>query len=138
MITMTSWEKADALENRCLQFAKRVRAFIRSVPNRTISFDERDQVARSSQSIGANYIEAREAVSRPDFLYRIKICRKEAKETAYWIDCLFDQKTFCEMPDIIFLKKEIHEIISIFSAIAITTEKSLKVKNGKSQMANGK
>ena len=42
------------------------------------------------------------------------------------------------MPDIIFLKKEIHEIISIFSAIAITTEKSLKVKNGKSQMANGK
>ncbi|OGJ58343.1 hypothetical protein A2881_02565 [Candidatus Peribacteria bacterium RIFCSPHIGHO2_01_FULL_55_13] len=135
---MTSWEKADALENRCLLFAKQMRAFVRSFPNHVISFHERDQVNRSSQSIGANYIEAREAVSKDDFLYRIKICRKEAKEAAYWIDCLFDQKPFCEMPVTFFLKKEIREIISVFSAIAITTEKRIKGKNGKSQMANGK
>jgi len=40
---------------------------------------------RSSGSVGANYIEANESLSKKDFLMRIKICRKEAKESRYWL-----------------------------------------------------
>jgi len=43
------------------------------------------QVVRSSGSVGGNYIEANEALSKKDFIMRIKICRKEAKESAYWV-----------------------------------------------------
>lgn len=43
------------------------------------------QVIRSSGSVGANYIEANESLGKKDFLFRIKICRKEAKETRYWL-----------------------------------------------------
>lgn len=40
---------------------------------------------RSSGSVGANYIEANESLSKKDFIMRIKICRKEAKESRYWL-----------------------------------------------------
>jgi four helix bundle protein len=43
------------------------------------------QLIRSSGSVGANYIEANEALSKKDFIVRIKICRKEAKESRYWL-----------------------------------------------------
>ncbi len=43
------------------------------------------QLVRSAGSIGANYREANEALSKKDFIYRIKICRKEAKESKYWL-----------------------------------------------------
>ncbi len=43
------------------------------------------QVIRASGSVGANYIEANEALSKKDFIMRVKICRKEAKESRYWL-----------------------------------------------------
>ena len=43
-------------------------------------------MVRSSGSVGSNYIEANEALSRKDFRMRIKICRKEAKESRYWLE----------------------------------------------------
>jgi len=46
------------------------------------------QLVRSSGSVGANYIEAQEAMSKKDFGLRIKICRKEAKESRYWLTLL--------------------------------------------------
>jgi four helix bundle protein len=46
--------------------------------------EDTKQVVRSSGSVGANYIEAKEALSKKDFLLRMKICRKEAKENRYW------------------------------------------------------
>ncbi len=50
--------------------------------SRTIgNIEEGKQVVRSSGSVGANYIEANESLSKKDFVMRIKICRKEAKES---------------------------------------------------------
>jgi len=51
------------------------------MPNYEIS----KQLFRSASSVGANYIEANEALSKKDFIMRIKICRKEAKESIYWL-----------------------------------------------------
>lgn len=52
------------------------------------NLEDARQVIRSSGSMGANYIEANDAISRKDFLHRIKICRKESKETVYWLRLL--------------------------------------------------
>jgi four helix bundle protein len=52
------------------------------------NIEDGKQVVRASGSVGANYIEANEALSKKDFQLRIKICRKEAKETRYWLRLL--------------------------------------------------
>ena len=73
------------LEERTLMFAKHVRTFVKKLPRTIGNIEDGKQVIRSSGSVGANYIEANEALSKKDFLMRIKICRKEAKESRYWL-----------------------------------------------------
>ena len=81
----TQNDKPYDLEERTYQFAKRAIEYFKALP-RTISNAEiARQGIRSSGSVGANFIEANEALSRKDFLMRVKICRKEAKETIYWL-----------------------------------------------------
>ena len=81
---MTLNSKYD-LEERTFQFAKEVRLFIKSLEKTIANFEDAKQVVRSSGSIGANYIEANESLSKRDFAYRVKISRKEAKESVYWL-----------------------------------------------------
>jgi len=73
------------LEDRTLKFAKDVRTFVKKLPKTIGNFEDGKQVIRSSGSIGANYIEANEALSKKDFVMRIKIARKETKESRYWL-----------------------------------------------------
>ena len=73
------------LEDRTLEFARRIRGFVAKLRNTPANFEDGRQLIKSSGSIGANYIEANEALSKKDFLMRIKICRKEAKESRYWL-----------------------------------------------------
>ncbi len=73
------------LEQRTLEFAIAVRVFIKSLPRNTTNYEDGKQVIRSSGSIGANYIEASENLGQKDFKMRLKIARKEAKETSYWL-----------------------------------------------------
>lgn len=76
------------LEQRTFDFAKFVRAFIQKVPNTIAHREDIKQLVRSSGSVGANYIEANESLSKKDFLMRVKISRKEAKESRYWLELL--------------------------------------------------
>ena len=62
-----------------------------------------------------NYIEANEALSRKDFLMRAKICRKEAKETCYWLKLVTCKDDFEAERQ--FLLKESTEIMKIFGSI---------------------
>lgn len=64
---------------------KKLFSFLKAIPRTLANIEVAKQCIRSSGSIGANYIEANEALSRKDFVMRIKICRKEAKESAYWL-----------------------------------------------------
>ncbi len=73
------------LEARTLAFAKAVRVFVKELPRSTANIEDGKQVIRSSGSVGANYIEANEALSKKDFIMRVKIARKEAKESRYWL-----------------------------------------------------
>lgn len=76
------------LEERTQRFAAEVRQFVNKLPKSVGNVEDGKQVVRSSGSVGANYIEANEALSKKDFAMRIKICRKEAKETRYWLELL--------------------------------------------------
>ena len=77
--------KTYDLEDRTLKFAKNVIEFVNTVPKTVANTEIIKQVIRSSGSIGANYIEANEALSKKDFAMRAKLCRKEAKESRYWL-----------------------------------------------------
>jgi len=77
------------LEDRTFKFARKIRIFIKKLPKIIVNIDDIKQVVRSSGSVGANYIEANEALSKKDFVFRMKICRKEAKESRYWLKLLF-------------------------------------------------
>ena len=73
------------LEERTFKFARQVRSFVKKLLRITANIEDGKQVIRSSGSVGANYIEANESLSKKDFIMRIKICRKEAKESRYWL-----------------------------------------------------
>lgn len=76
------------LEDRTLSFAKDVRTFIKKIPKSLGNIEDSRQLVRSSGSVGANYIEANEALGKRDFKMRIRIARKEAKESRYWLRLL--------------------------------------------------
>ncbi len=74
------------LEERTLKFSKDVIHFVSALPKTIANVEICRQLVRSSGSIGANYIEANEALGKKDFLMRARIARKEAKETRYWLE----------------------------------------------------
>lgn len=73
------------LEERTYRFAKSCRDFVQVTPKTLTNNEYGGQLIRSSGSTAANYIEANEALSRKDFFHRIRICRKEAKESRLWL-----------------------------------------------------
>jgi four helix bundle protein len=73
------------LEDRTLKFAREVIELVNVLPKTMANTEMIKQIIRSSGSVGANYIEANESLSKKDFALRIKICRKEAKESRYWL-----------------------------------------------------
>jgi len=78
-------QKHYDLEERALAFTKFIIAYIKSLPKTMGNIEVGKQLIRSSGSIGANYIEANESLSKKDFIMRIKISKKEAKESLYWL-----------------------------------------------------
>jgi len=92
------------LEERTLEFAKRVRAFVKKLKKTIANIEDGRQLVKASGSVGGNYIEANEALSKKDFVMRIKICRKEAKESGYWLK-LVDNEDDTE------LERERHKLI---------------------------
>ena len=108
------------LEERTLNFAKQVIAFVGVLRPSVANIEIMKQLVRSSGSIGANYIEANEALSKKDFSMRVKICRKEAKETRYWLQLIeTDGQEFTARKLALF--NEATEITKIFGAIVEKT-----------------
>jgi len=103
------------LEDRSLEFAGQVRNYIKGLPRSMSNQEYGRQLIRSSASIGANYIEANEALSKKDFLMRIKISKKEAKESLYWLKLTEPQTTQAELKK--KLIQEAMELMNILGAI---------------------
>jgi len=77
----TSPKRQYDLEERTFVFAQNVRVFAKRIAKTLANIEDIKQIIRASGSVGANYIEANESLSKKDFIMRIKICRKEAKES---------------------------------------------------------
>ena len=85
MIKAQNSKKYD-LEDRTYKFAKRCREFVDKLPKTIRNIEDGKQLIRASGSPAANYIEDNESLSKKDFIHRIKICRKEAKESKLWLN----------------------------------------------------
>jgi len=105
------------LEERTLKLAKNIRDFTKAIPKSTSNFEYSGQLIRSSGSVGANYIEANESLSKKDFIMRVKICRKEAKESRYWLELIDTNKTSQQEKAKEGYINEATELMKIFGAI---------------------
>jgi len=108
------------LEDRTFEFAKASRAFVKRLPRTIANTEDAKQFIRASGSIGANYIEANEAIGKKDFVMKIKTCRREAKESGYWLrllDCDGELD-----PARMQLVREAAELMKIFGAIVRKSE----------------
>ncbi len=116
-MTQSSKDKIYDLEERTLHFAGNVALYCKGLPKSISNTEYARQVIRSSGSVGANYIEANESLSKKDFAMRLKISRKEAKETCYWLRLIIktNSENFAEkwQP----LLKESTELKKILSSI---------------------
>src|ERR1044071_7095302 len=110
------------LEDRTFLFAQTVRTLVKRIPKTIGNIEDLKQVVRSSGSIGANYIEANESLSKKDFLMRIKICRKESKECRYWLQLIEagDDSNLEKTKSVLI--QEATELTSIFGAILRKSE----------------
>lgn len=124
---------SDELYNLLLSFAKRCQRLVKKLPYTVYNKEYSKQLIRSSASPGANYIEAIEAISKKDFIHRLKICRKETKESIHWLTLI--QSANEELVDI---QKELEVLIDeasgfirIFTSSILTSERNQKMENNK-------
>lgn len=119
---MTNGENTGAegrkydLEERTAKFGEAVIAFARKIPRDPVTAPLISQVVRAGTSVGANYCEADDAVSRKEFKHKIGTCKKEARETKFWLRQIAaaapDCKTECRK-----LWQEAKELHLIFAKI---------------------
>jgi four helix bundle protein len=114
-MTKIQSSKPYDLEDRTLQFAKDTIGFLNKIAKTLPNIEISKQLIRSAGSVGANYIEANESLSRKDFIMRIKICRKEAKESRYWLKLVACNSEFEKDKE--KLIQETNELMKIFGAI---------------------
>ncbi len=119
-MTETEKSKLYDLEDRTLVFARKVREFVKKLPKTIANIEDVRQLVRASGSGGSNYIEANESLGKKDFVMRIRISRKEAKESRYWLR-LVDTGSDLEQ-ERKELEKEATELMNIFGSILRKSE----------------
>lgn len=117
-------QKKYDLEERTTVFGKEVIYFAKMIPENAVTRPIIVQFVKSGTSIGANYCEADDAESRKDFQHKIGICKKESRETKYWLGIIIS--SFPRLKDEADkLRREAIELNLIFNAI----NNKLKLKN---------
>jgi four helix bundle protein len=118
---MDKTQEKFKLEERTAKFSGDIIVFIRKVKRDLVTTPLLSQLVRSATSIGANYCEANGASSKKDFKNKIYICKKEAKETKYWLQ-LLGNANIENIEECRKYWQEAHELTLIFSKIIITIE----------------
>jgi len=105
------------LEERTALFAERVRDFCLKLPKNIANAEYVPQLLRASSSVGGNYIEANESLGDKDFKMKIKTCRRESKESAYWLRLVITDGSVQMENERLYLRQEAKEFVLIFSSI---------------------
>ncbi|MGH7176851.1 MAG: four helix bundle protein [Tepidisphaeraceae bacterium] len=114
---MSETGKPFDLEERTFLFAQRVRAFVRRLPPDLCNREDSRQLVRASGSVGANYIEANESMSRKDFIAKARISRREAKESRHFLRLLYTAQESELEQERCALVQEAGELIRILSSM---------------------
>jgi four helix bundle protein len=116
---------SEILYERLLRFAIDCQYLVKLLPKAPYNAVYSDQLIRSSSSPGSNYIEAIEALSRKDFIHRLRISRKETKESIHWLRLI---QSANEIPVVTektdTLIREAQELIRIFTSSIKTAERN--------------
>lgn len=128
MIQFSNKNTKYDLEERTAKFAERVIDFVKTIKENPINCRIISQLVGAAGSFGANYCEATEAESRKDFIHKIGICKKEAKETKHWLRLLARSNPE-RKEEIRELWKEAQELLLIFSKISRSSKKKKKIDN---------
>lgn len=108
---------SQELEIRFHNFGKKVRDFCLKLKWDIINSEYIRQLIRSSGSVGANYIEASDDLGKLDEKMKIKIARRESKESVHWLDLILTYENKELEEERIFLMDEAEQIKKILSAI---------------------
>ena len=114
---MEDASKPRDLEDRTFLFAESVRRFIKQLPRTVSNTEDIKQLVGTSGSVAANWVEADEALSKKDLLMRVRICRKEAKESRLFlrlIDAGLSKENGAKRDA---LAAEARELVLVFSSI---------------------
>ena len=120
------------IHERTLSFSIRVAKFVYKLPKFIPINEYGKQLVRSSGSVGANLIEADGALSKKDFLNKMGISRREAKESNYWLklikgaDLLRSPENKSELE---YLQNESRELKNILSSIIDNTRRNKTIGN---------
>lgn len=116
------------LEERTIKFGENIIYFSKKIPINPVTRPLISQLVRAGTSVGANYSEADNAESRDDFKHKIGICKKETKETEYWLImvCIAVSELKQEAAPLI---KEVQELNLIFNAIIHSTKRNKLKQN---------
>jgi four helix bundle protein len=105
------------LEERTAIFAERVRTLCLKLPKNAANSEYVPQLIRAGSSPGANYIEANESIGDKDFKMKIKTCRRESKESSYWLRLVLTDGSKEMEDERKYLRQEAKEFVLIFTAI---------------------
>ena len=104
------------LELRTTEFAKRIVRLCKALQRNPINDRLTGQLVGSAGSVGANYREANDALGKKDFIHRLKIARKEAKEAVHWLELVVEANQGVSV-EVAVLHQEATELKNILSAI---------------------
>jgi four helix bundle protein len=129
-MTRSSKLTPEILYERLLRFAKRCLDLVKKLPKTPYNMEYGRQLIRSSSSPASNYIEAMEASSKRDFIHKLKICRKESKESIQWLRLIAyaNKDIVAVIRETKALILEGREFIKIFTSSILTAEKNRKIK----------
>lgn len=112
---MTKYSGKYDLEARTTKFGEKVIGFAGKITRTPVTISLISQLVRAGTSVGANYCEADDSLTRKEFIHKISICKKESRETKYWL--IMVTKAIGSANEIPGLMKEAEELNRIFAAI---------------------
>jgi four helix bundle protein len=113
-------EKKNVIKEKSFAFAIEIVSLYKILAERK-EFVLSKQLLRSGTSIGANVRESEHAQSKADFIHKLSIALKEANETEYWIDLLFETK-YLSQTEFENIKPSIIELLKLLTSIINTSK----------------
>jgi len=124
------------LQDRVFSFAVHTVHLVRALPNERAAWEIGRQLVRSGTAIAANYEETVAGISRADFIAKLSICRKEARETLFWLRLLKESEIIAPPQKLDEMLSEANELVAIFTSAVRTAQQNQKseIRNQKSSL----